>query len=370
MSLQPLWSPWLIAAFAIPLGALAIWELTRSGSNRIGWIRRLALIALMALIGLGPSIEERVPDALLSNAEVYFVVDRTGSMAAQDYGPDNEPRLVGVSADIQRLTRSIPAAQYSILAFDSQASSQLPLTSDARAVRAWASTIRQEVTNYSAGSAIDRPLDMLEKTLTAAQERNPQNVRLVFLFSDGENTRGSGSNPDAIRSFAPLVDLVDGGAVLGYGTTEGGQMLRYTGVGEPEEGDWIIDASTQQPAVSRLDEQQLRTVAADLNIPYLHRFDASSLASVVNNVAIEDASHDGRRDAVVYRGIFWILALGAGVLLAWEGWDLLRQVPSRKGTERGDPDPLAPTRTDNAPEASAAVDTPADLSDPYREVTP
>jgi len=277
MSLQPIWPLWLLAIFTLGLGALAAWQLTRPGANRLGWARRLGAVGLIALIGLGPSVEDRASDALLTNVEVYFVVDRTGSMAAQDYGDDGEERLEGVRRDIDHLTRIIPAAQYSILAFDSQTSSQLPLTSDARAVRSWAATLRQEVTNYSAGSAIDRPLEMLSLVLERAAERNPQNVRLVFMFSDGENTRGSGSDPDNIASYAPLAPLVDGGAVLGYGTLEGGQMLRYTGVGEPREGDWIIDPSTQEPAVSHLDEGELRQVAEDLGISYVHRFDASSL---------------------------------------------------------------------------------------------
>lgn len=341
MTLQPIWPLWLIAIFAVSLGALCIWQLIRTGSNRLGWARRLGIVALMTIIGLGPSIEDRVSDALLTNAEVYFVVDRTGSMAAQDYGPDGETRLSGVASDIDQLTRTIPAAQYSIIAFDSQASRQLPLTSDARAVRSWVATMRQEVTNYSAGSAIDRPLEMLEGVLERAQERNPQNVRLLFVFSDGENTRGSASDPDDIDSYAPLAPYVDGGGIFGYGTPEGGQMLRYTGVGEPEEGDWIIDPRTQEPALSKLDERELRQVADDLGVPYQHRFEPSSLQALVDEVDIEDASSDGRRDAVVYRGVYWIGGFIFAVLLAWEGWDLLRQVPGRRGTSRGEQDPLA-----------------------------
>lgn len=357
MSLQPLWPLWLLAIVAIGLGALAGWQIVRTrGALRLAWVRRLAVIGMLTAIGLGPSVEERVSDALLTNAEVYFVIDRTGSMAAQDFGADGATRLSGVAADVDQLTRIIPAAQYSILAFDSQASRQLPLTSDARAVRSWAATMRQEVTSYSAGSAIDRPLEMLQQALERAAERNPQNVRLVFLFSDGENTRGSASDPDDIASYAPLAPVVDGGAVLGYGTPEGGQMLRYTGAGEPTEGDWIIDARTQEPAVSKLDEAQLRQVAADLGITYQHRFDDSSLEPIIDGINLEEVASDGRRDAVVYRGVYWIGAVALAGLLAWEGWDLLRQVPGRRRageTERG-PAPAGPEAGAAAPEGEPA----------------
>src|SRR5699024_870307 len=116
----------------------------------------------------------------------------------------------------------------------------------------------------------------------------------------------------------------------------------------PEEGDWIMDPSTQEPAGSRLDEEELRQVAADLDIPYQHRFEASSMQGLIDGINIDQASDDGRKGAVVYRGLYRILALALGGLLAWEGWDVLRQLPSRRGTSRGDPDALAlgPRTTD------------------------
>lgn len=331
MSFQPLLPWWLLVLVALALGGLSVWQLLSANTNRVGWARRCGIIALMTLIGFGPSIEERVPDGLLSNAEVYFVVDRTGSMAAQDHGTDGETRLSGVKTDIDHLTRIIPGAQFSVIAFDSQASQQLPLTSDARAVRTLADTMRQEITSYSAGSAVDRPLEILHTTLARAEERNPENVRLVFLFADGENTKGSLSDPTDVESYAPLAPLVDGGAVLGYGTEEGGRMLRYTGTWPPKDDDWIVDPATGEPAISTLDEGQLRQVADDLGISYIHRVDDSSLESVIEGIDIETLASDGRRDTVVHTGVYWVGALALGLVLAWEMWDVARQFPTRGG---------------------------------------
>src|SRR5699024_9700807 len=100
MSLQPLMPLWLFLPIIGGLAALSVWQLLATGTNRSGWIRCTLIVVLLGVIGVGPSVEERVPDALISNAEVYFVVDRTGSMAAQDYGEDGETRLSGVTADI------------------------------------------------------------------------------------------------------------------------------------------------------------------------------------------------------------------------------------------------------------------------------
>src|SRR5699024_11879615 len=105
-----------------------------------------------------------------------------------------------------------------------------------------------------AGSSIDRPLDELARSLTSAEERNPGNVRLVFVVTDGENTDGSASDAGGdFRSFADLEPLVDGGAVLGYGTAEGGTMRSYDGTsstGFGTDAPYITD-DTGQPAVSR-----------------------------------------------------------------------------------------------------------------------
>ncbi|MPV50591.1 VWA domain-containing protein [Pseudactinotalea sp. HY160] len=328
MSLQPLWPIWLLAVVFVPLAALAVWQLARSrGPRRMDWIRRCALLAVVVFIGLGPSTQARIPDGLTSNAELYFVVDRTGSMGALDYSGD-EPRLAGVRADMEALTDVFPAASYSILAFDSTATQQLPLTTDARAVRSWAETVTPELSAYSAGSSIDRPLEALTTTLERAATERPENVRLVFLLSDGENTRASGSNPDTVASFTPLAPLVDGGAVLGYGTSEGGQMPLVTGSGSSS-SERIIDPATGEPAISRIDENALRTVAADLGIEYLHRIDDSSLDSLADDVDLSTITGDGRRDILTYEGFYWIAALAVAGLLGWEAWSLVREVPKR-----------------------------------------
>src|SRR5690606_10325339 len=152
MSLQPLWPYWLSIATLVALLVLGIWQLIRArGVRRLDWLRRSLVVVLLGGIALGPSVETRVSHGLISNADLPFVVDRTGSTGALDYA-DGGTRLRGVAADIDDLTRVFPAASYSIISFDSMATQQLPLTTDARAVKSWADTLTQERTMYSAGS--------------------------------------------------------------------------------------------------------------------------------------------------------------------------------------------------------------------------
>ena len=333
MTLRMLWPLWAMIAVFVPMLALCVWRLRVStGHRRLDWVRRTAMVACVAVIGLCPAIPSTENDGLVSNAELYFVVDRTGSMAAEDYDGE-QPRLAGVTHDMVALTQALPGSRYAIIAFDSQSTRQLPLTTDSRAVRSWADTVRQEITAYSAGSSIDRPLEQLRTTLEAAEERNPSNVRLVFFLSDGENTNGSSSDAgDGFASYADLAPYVDGGAVLGYGTAEGGRMRSYDGTSDTGYGTdapYITDDSGAD-AISRIDETALRTLADQLGVQYVHRITPDDLTPLVSDIDLEAIAGDGRRDLTTFTDVYWPAAVLLGLLLAWEAWDLSREAPKRR----------------------------------------
>ncbi|SEE69178.1 vWA domain-containing protein [Ruania alba] len=343
MTLRMMWPLWLTLIVFLPLLALAVWKIrTSHGERRRDWLRRGGIVLTAMVIALTPAIPRTLEESLITNVEMYFVVDRTGSMAAEDYDGERA-RLEGVQADLEALTEAMPAARYSILAFDSQTTSQLPLTTDSRAVRAWADTVKQEITAYSAGSSIDRPLDALTETLNGAAERNPENVRLVFIFSDGENTNGSDSQAGEFASFADLNPLVDGGAVLGYGTPDGGTMRSYDGTdgtGFGTDAPYITDENGD-PAVSRIDETNLRTLADQLGVQYAHRITPDSVDPLVEDVDVQQIAADGRRDLTTYEDVYWPFAIILALLLAWEAWDLTREVPKsgRKRPKKDDDEP-------------------------------
>jgi len=352
VTLRMMWPLWVTLLVFGPLLALTlIWAIKGQGRRRRDWLRRSGMIAALAVIALTPAIPDTRGVEVTSNAELYFVVDRTGSMAAEDYN-GSEPRLEGVRADMVALTEEMAGSRYTIIGFDSQATQQLPMTTDARAVRSWAQTLTQEITAYSSGSAIDRPLDALHQSLVNAQERNPENVRLVFFLSDGENTEGSGSSGE-IGSFAELAPLVDGGAVLGYGSPDGGPMRSYDGTdasGPGSQAPYIQDPETGQDAISMIDENSLRTVAAELGIDYSHRSAPDDgVADLVSDIDLQEIAADGRREQQVYTDVYWPAAAALALLLAWEAWDLTREMPKSRrqnaGAQRDRRRSTAATRT-------------------------
>ncbi|WP_193312841.1 vWA domain-containing protein [Georgenia subflava] len=330
MILRLVWPVWALVLVLGPLLVLcgAAWwraRRTRDGTST-SWLRRGAMVLCTLVIGLAPAVPAET-QRVETNAEVFFVVDRTGSMAAEDYD-GARPRLDGVRHDLVAVMNAVPGARYSVIAFDSQATRQLPLTTDGRAVRTWAETLRQEITFYSAGSTIDRPVRALTGALEGAAERNPANVRLVFFLSDGENTDGDDSSATGETvGYGHLAPLVDGGAVLGYGTAQGGQMRSYDGTdatGPGTDAPYITDDTQpgSPPAVSRIDERNLRQVAEGLGVQYSHRIAPTPVDDLVAGIDIEEIASDGRRDLSTYRDVYWPAAALLAVLVAWEALGL------------------------------------------------
>ena len=63
-------------------------------------------------------------------------------------------------------------------------------------------------------------------------------------------------------SYESLKDLVDTGAVLGYGTEKGGKMR--------EGHTYVYDHETYSDALSKIDEENLQKIADELGVQYLN----------------------------------------------------------------------------------------------------
>lgn len=303
------------------------------------WWRRAALVVVLAVVGLTPTVAVTQAGGARVGVQLWFVVDRTGSMAAEDWGPGAPvvrgpglppvpavQRLDGVRHDVVSLTGDVPGAFYAVIGFADEAGTQLPLTDDATAVRAWAQTVTQEVTAGSAGTRRDRALDVLERSLRDAQDRDPGMVRLVFYLSDGEQT-----TDEEPGTFARIAPLVDGGAVLGYGTAEGAPMRVHDGTVDPD-AEYIPDPQDpSRPALSHADEDALREVAAELGVPYVHRDGPGPTSDIVADVDVEAITADGRADVGARRDVVWPFALVAGALLAAEAWTWARASSRLRG---------------------------------------
>jgi len=314
MSIAPVAPVWLIAVLAAALAVFAVWRLVASPSarTRLWWVLRLLAVVLLVLVALRPVIpaEPAQRSSASGGLEVYIAVDTTSSMAAEDWA-DGSPRLDGVKADIAAMARGLEGASFSLVTFDAEAVQRVPLTSDATALVSAGDVLTQEITAYSRGSSIDAPVALLAEILGDAAEANPGQQRVLFYLGDGEQT--SASEPGSFDALAPLVS---GGAVLGYGTSEGGPMREFNGYVDPDAAPlYIQDYSAGEPqdAVSHADESRLAAVASQLGVGYLHRDAGTGIADLLAGFDVGDVTvTDGSRG--VQTELYWIAAVPLGLI--------------------------------------------------------
>ena len=331
MIFRPVVHPVLLFLIVLVAAAFVFLSAKRAARKRVmDIIRRSFIVLAVIIMGAGPSIPGQALE-VSSALEVYLVIDRTGSMAAEDWD-GTKPRIDGVRNDVALIMNTLAGSRFSILTWDSSVHTDMPLTTDASAVASYMDSFNRELSASSQGSSLNRPAAELAALLAKNKERHPQNLRAVFIFSDGETSNqdhwksaptGSEEDWDRVKEYA------DGGLVIGYGTPEGGPMkVLRLGNSEAQSGDddgYIHDLS--QPgnpiAISKIDEAALQSVASRIGVDYVHSPDKSAIESHARTI-LEGASEiaEQRNMKDTYRYIIWPFALLLGGLLAWEGANL------------------------------------------------
>ena len=119
--------------------------------------------------------------------------------------------------------------------------------------------------------------------------------------------------------MAGLQQYVDGGAVLGYGTTSGGKMRVPEYIGS-EDYEYLEDRSTEYPrslAISRIDETNLNKMASELGISYVH----ATLPEVVKDTVAGILSQPELGEETIEQGYDDIYYYFTGALLVvMLGW--------------------------------------------------
>jgi Ca-activated chloride channel homolog len=306
--IRPIVEPALLVVGALVLlGLIVVGLLSSPRSRRRGWLLRLLMLLLLVAIALRPGWGTMPSANRPSDLEVLAFVDRTTSMSALDWHGD-QPRLAGIRADVTALMEALPTARFTVVTFGEEVRTELPSTSDVTLIDDTLALLPREEAYAGEGSLVDRPLDTMQAMLTELQEEHPERRRVVVLMSDGENTA-----TDPQRSFEPLGPLVDAGAVLGYGTERGGLMPLDE---ERPDAGWVPDPATGEPARSRLDEANLRTVAGQIGVPYLHRTSSGGLADLVAGWQKFSSQADDSAEARAALELTWLLALALLVVAA------------------------------------------------------
>lgn len=330
MKLTPVLPFWILAIIFAPIVAWLTWKTIQQVRKkaRTSWtryVRMLVIVLCLGVVALGPSLPGDKAPAGVINLDVVIVADRTASVSAEDYD-GQKPRLDGMKHDMLALVDSLKGARIALVTFDSTAKVNVPFTSDSSALATAINVMDQEISTYSKGSSIDMPLDVTTTLFNKSKQTYPDRGRLFFYLSDGEQT--SKTDP---KSFAALKPLVNGGAVLGYGTTEGGKMKTYYGYQdstfEPSQ-KYIQDLTTYgssgfADAISKINEPNLQQIASETGTKYIHRTSLTQPVSEIVAASNLQVVADNHREILHYVSLYWIFAFAVAILLGWWLLDLM-----------------------------------------------
>ncbi|MCQ2521812.1 MAG: VWA domain-containing protein [Lachnospiraceae bacterium] len=273
MIISPVIPIWAIIVICIGLLALK-----RKGI--FPYIRQIIMVLLLACLLLRPLLPgEGVTEKKGKvNLKVLFVVDTTLSMLAED-GEDGATRFSAVVEDCKHIVRELEGATYAVVSFDNQAYLRAPFTSNGDYVLDTIEELRPKYNPTATGTTMSRPISLMESTLQSARRSmddlgDPGKV-VVFFISDGEET-----NDQHTASYAGLSKYIDDGAVLGYGTEQGG-IMHYTDY----EGNVTEVLSTEgEIGVAKYGEESLMKAAQEMQLSYIHMTNSSDVDKVLKSI--------------------------------------------------------------------------------------
>jgi Ca-activated chloride channel family protein len=310
ITFHPIIPIWLMAIICVILIAIK-----RKGIAP--YIRQIIMVLILFAINLRPmyiSSEVKVMRQKL-NCYCVIVVDDTLSMMAEDYeGGDDDKvtRMDAAKADIDYITKKMAGAKFCIIDFNNDVNLLTPFTDDPAYVRSVVDAMKPLVDYHATGTNINVCKPLLATMLNDAKMLNDGHV-VVFFLSDGENT-----DKNKLDSFADISEGIEGGAVLGYGTTKGGQMHYYDEL--HDETVLVEDKRSYpyKPAVSKIDEKNLKQIANDLNIDYIHMEKSEDLDDTIENVMKLLNKQQEESTEYGYADVYFWFVIPLAALLAYE----------------------------------------------------
>ena len=248
------------------------------------YIRQILMVILLFAINLRPmyiSSEIKVIRQKL-NCYCIIVLDDTLSMMADDVddyvGDKPKTRMDRAKEDIDYITKNLVGAKFCIIDFNNDANLICPFTDDNKYIKDSVDAIYPLVDYHATGTNLNCCKKLLGQMINDAKLLNDGHV-VVYFLSDGENT-----DDHRLDNFSDIAEGIEGGAILGYGTAKGGQMTYHDDL---HNEDVLVEDKRDypyKPAVSKIDEKNLKSLSLDLGIEYIHMDESEDLDENLENV--------------------------------------------------------------------------------------
>lgn len=296
----------------IPIWVMAIiclFFLFLKRKGKVNYIRQILIIILLFIINMRIMIRGDDVPAVMPKVDVLFVVDNTISMLAEDYDGDGR-RMDAVKNDCQYITEQFPGASFCVVTFGDSVQTMIPYTVDANMAVETIGLLRGQPKYYAQGTSLNEVMGAMEQTLNDGRE----NYKILFFISDGEVI-----NSEKLKSYKGLDRYVDAGAVLGYGTEQGGPMKTVEYMEEkPEYLYYYDDNYDKKLAISRIDEGNLKSIASDFGIGYVHMTDQSEIDSIIKDLQAKVDNLEIEKDMESkegYKDIYYLFVIPLVLLL-------------------------------------------------------
>lgn len=313
--IMPIFIIYFIAAILL---GLAIFYIVKKQFRRTKNFRRIGIAALLLLAMARPAIPYGSTEKMLSNLNVFFIVDNTGSMATKDSDSGSNYRYQTVAKDIKAITNTFVAAKYSIITLDYNSYQAVPLVSNADAINSYADSLKPKNTYRSNDSNLGDLLDYATERIQKYNKRYPKRKSIAIFMSDGEDIKER-----TTFSSKEFRNEIAGGAVIGYGTKEGATVGYIDSDGNVDESMPLREDDGEEH-ISKLDEENLRHIADTLKVDYIQRSSSEreigKIDSYINPSQAYERS-DEKTDS--FEDLYWIAMMGAIGLLIWDFYSII-----------------------------------------------
>ena len=138
---------------------------------------------------------------------------------------------------------------------------------------------------------------------------------LYFLFLIGEITKEN----ESLESFSELSSYISNGAVLGFGTSDGGKMVAKGYEDRPGSEYYYVsyyEEYKRKAAISKIDENNLNKIASDMKIDYIKINNSLDIDKKLNEIKkLASSSQSNEKDLTAYSDIYYFFAVPLVILV-------------------------------------------------------
>ncbi|MBO4473459.1 MAG: VWA domain-containing protein [Clostridiales bacterium] len=311
MKINPILPIWLMSILCIGMLIMkrkGVWN----------YIRQILIVLLVFALNLRIMVfSYDIPKKEL-NIDVLFVIDDSMSMLAEDFDGEGR-RIDAVKDDCEYIMDKMEGCRFSVISFGNYAYRLAPYTSDTNVIMSAIRSLEGQTQYYAQGTSLNLPFSQILDTLEQDYEQDSERAQIIFFFSDGEIT----SKDEKLGSYEDAAEYIVSGAVLGYGTEEGGKMKvkSYEGdYGEPFYMKTRDESGRTVDAVSRIDEDNLQSIADDLDVEYYHVEKSTTVRSVLGEITdnLDEYATSGETGMEGYNETYYWFAIPLAALLLYD----------------------------------------------------